>query len=267
MGNKKEVLAGVYGIFNLINGKVYIGQADDLAERYKEHWATNGINKAHNKYVNRAFKKYSSENLIFIILETVQLFGKVNQDIINLDYHEQYWLDYFKAAKRDYGYNILEKAGTSRGASFYQEESHRDKLRQIMLDYYKENPISEETRLKMGESKLGYKNNNWKRQFSEETCAKIGKSRRNRITPGKEAFLHLPSGEHYLIVSVARFSEEFKLNPRGISNLVQGDRKQYKGITGERAPQWLVNKVKPLMKPGQFWVEVDIDGNIIEDNR
>ncbi len=44
----------------------------------------------------------------------------------------------------------------------------------------------------------------------------------------------------------------------------RGERKSSKGITGGYAPQWMIDKVKPLMKEGQYWVQIDEQGNIIE---
>ncbi len=81
---------------------------------------------------------------------------------------------------------------------------------------------------------------------------------------GCESFLHFPNGKHYFVKSIPFLSKEFNLNPNYIWKVVAGKHKQHKGITGGKAPKWLVDKVKPLMKERQYWVEIDEQGNIIE---
>ncbi len=82
------------------------------------------------------------------------------------------------------------------------------------------------------------------------------------VTP---LFLHsLNYEKHYFIINSKLFCDEFYIIPRGLSQLLKGNRKHTKGWAGSYASQWLVDKVKPLMQEGQYWVEVDLEGNIIE---
>lgn len=62
---KKVIRSGVYKITNLITGIIYIGSSVDLDSRRKGHFKYNH----HNKYLKRAFKKYSESNFIWEELE------------------------------------------------------------------------------------------------------------------------------------------------------------------------------------------------------
>lgn len=57
---------GIYIIQNKTNGKVYIGQAVNIANRFQDHKAGYGIN--HNSAIDLAIQKYGEENFSFNVL-------------------------------------------------------------------------------------------------------------------------------------------------------------------------------------------------------
>ncbi len=286
-------MPGVYVIFNLTNGKVYIGQAVDLAGRYKQHWTKYGVNDNHNKYVNNAFSKYGVDGFIFIVLNYIELTGDLLLDIKHLDELEQFYIDYFQAAKPEYGYNILEKAGSTRGASFYQEEEYKDKQKQGLLKYYKENPRSKEDREKLRQAQLKRwvdhpiteqekinRSNAQLKRYRENPVSEETREKNRRTHSGINNYNYgganckkgceyqdtTPDGRYYFLINMKRYSDYFNLLPGNMIQTAKRKYKQHKGHKVEYAEQWLVDKVKPLMKSGQYWVEIDINGNIIESS-
>ena len=62
-----EKICGIYKITNLVNGKVYIGQSQDIYSRWKEHKYAR--NKRDYFALYGAFKKYGLDNFSFEIVE------------------------------------------------------------------------------------------------------------------------------------------------------------------------------------------------------
>ena len=62
-------MIGIYKITNIINGKCYIGQSTDLAQRIRKHIKTllKGTNR--NEHLQNAYKKYGTGNFIIEIIE------------------------------------------------------------------------------------------------------------------------------------------------------------------------------------------------------
>jgi group I intron endonuclease len=83
---------GVYKIMNLVNGKVYIGSAQNLHNRRKIHFQElrRGTNSIH---LQAAYYKYGERNFGFIIIEFVE-------DLTQLTSREQYWIDCYKSYDR-----------------------------------------------------------------------------------------------------------------------------------------------------------------------
>ena len=66
--DKKEKLSGIYVISNLINGKVYIGQSKNLAQRIVAHLSlARHIKKIVNQYT-RLLQNMGIKILYFILL-------------------------------------------------------------------------------------------------------------------------------------------------------------------------------------------------------
>ena len=61
--------SGVYGIFNKINGKVYVGSSIDLDKRKGDHFKGFVKGEAINQHLKYAVLKYGIENFEFVILE------------------------------------------------------------------------------------------------------------------------------------------------------------------------------------------------------
>lgn len=61
-------VCGIYYIKNLVNNKIYIGQANNIYKRWKDHiWKLNN-NRHHNKHLQRAWNKCGEKNFKFEII-------------------------------------------------------------------------------------------------------------------------------------------------------------------------------------------------------
>ena len=95
--NSKEVKTGIYKITNLENGMCYIGQAVNIADRWRQHVkrGTGADTPTRNK-LYPAMLEFGVENFTFEIVE------ECGKELLNE--REQFWQEYFKA--KEFGYSI-----------------------------------------------------------------------------------------------------------------------------------------------------------------
>lgn len=106
-------ISGIYLIINQINGKIYVGSAANIVQRWSWHkqWLLKG--KHHNKYLQHAVEKYGLDAFHFCIVEECS--------IENLFKIEQLWIDRTNCCDRSVGYNLYPIAGSPRGAKHTEE--------------------------------------------------------------------------------------------------------------------------------------------------
>ncbi len=80
---------GIYIIYCIVTGKVYIGQAGDLLDRVTTHASQIRRHKHPNKYINNSVKKYGADKFKIVVLEYIT-------DASLLTVREQWWLDFYK---------------------------------------------------------------------------------------------------------------------------------------------------------------------------
>ena len=159
-------MKAIYEIRNNKNGKIYIGSAQNLRNRWKRHrWELNK-GQHHSSHLQRAWNKHGKENFTFIVLEEVAR----DEDLIPA---EQKWLDQTRSYDRENGYNTNPTAGSWLGAKHTDEAkkrmsaAHKGKVfpeeqRKKMSAAAKGRPKSEEHRRKIGEANSGEKSNSAK---------------------------------------------------------------------------------------------------------
>src|SRR5690606_25772091 len=90
--------SGIYCLENMVNGKKYIGQKEDIVRRKYEHLRELKGNYHHNKYLQNAFNKYGVNSFKFNILEKC--------DIDNLDEREMFYIKKYNTMDKTKGYNL-----------------------------------------------------------------------------------------------------------------------------------------------------------------
>ena len=95
IGNK--VITGIYKLTNIQNGMCYVGQAVDIADRWKTHIKRGvGAEAGGRNKLYPVMYEIGPENFTFEVIE------KCSREQLNA--REDYWQDYFKA--KEFGYSI-----------------------------------------------------------------------------------------------------------------------------------------------------------------
>lgn len=134
-----HIQSGIYKITNKVNKKYYIGSANDLYKRYKDHRNALESNRHHNKQLTRFVNKYGLDKLKFCLLEECQ-----SED---LESKEQY---YITNSKNLFNETIDVKA-CNRGKKLSEEHKQR------ISESIKAKGIkrSDETKAKISEANKG----------------------------------------------------------------------------------------------------------------
>lgn len=96
--NFKNV-CGIYIIYNKINKKCYVGQTKNLYKRCKEHINSLNNNYHYNKYLQRSYNKYGSNNFDVYGIEIVNNESRLNEC-------ELKYIKLLQSRIYKYGYNV-----------------------------------------------------------------------------------------------------------------------------------------------------------------
>lgn len=88
---------GVYGIFNKLDGKIYIGQSTQLNIRMAQHKSDLKNNRSNHAHLQSSYNKYGKSNFEFFLMRGCE--------IHELDYLECFFIEYFNSTNRAKGYN------------------------------------------------------------------------------------------------------------------------------------------------------------------
>ena len=141
----EKCLSGIYQIANNVNGKIYIGSAVNLKQRFRIHLCRLKKDNHHSIYLQRAWNIDGATNFVFIVLEYVP-------DKKQLLTRENY---YFQTMQPQY--NMTPIAGSSlglkRSAETRRKISDAEKGKQKWLG----KKHRTESRKKMSQAKKGKK--------------------------------------------------------------------------------------------------------------
>jgi group I intron endonuclease len=211
------MISGIYQIINRENGKRYVGSAENIYGRWKNHLQLLR-NGRHSKRFQNAYYKYGEKSFYFLVIVVVK-------DKTRLVPIEQVWLDHYKSYLPKNGYNTRKIAKSNLGIipsdeskrkmsishlgqiSPMKGKKHSEKTKQLMgvaakgrISPMKGKKASEKSKQLMSIAKRGKYagdgNPNWGKTPSEKTkqlmrAAKLGKPlsedhKRNLSLAGKE---------------------------------------------------------------------------------
>lgn len=140
---------GIYKITNVKNKKVYIGQSINLRKRIRDHKNELRKNKHRNVMLQRIYNKYGENIFVYEILEECEA--------EQLDSKEIFWIDFFGANDRIYGYNF--ESGGNRLKKHHEETitkiSNSRKGKHSGKDHYLYGKkMTEENRIKLTLNKV-----------------------------------------------------------------------------------------------------------------
>lgn len=197
-------MIAIYGIFNKINNKVYIGQSINVDSRISEHqWMlSKGIHT--NSYLQNDWDKYGKDNFEFCILEVLP-----NDCTSSLRFtKESQWIANYGGVNSSKTYNFI----SSSDFGGHSQES-KDKISTALKDKYRNtshptkgrkgsiiesqrksvshlgNRHSEETKRKIKEGNIG-------KILSETTRQKISRCHKGKPSPMKGKHVSAEALEH-----------------------------------------------------------------------
>lgn len=164
----------VYCITCLVNGKRYVGKANDPEKRWHDH-QTDADDGSNQMLIHRAIRKHGPENFRFeVVAECAsedEAFEAEHRLIVE-----------WKTTDLTKGYNLNEGGRGGRNPSELVRqkigEKHRgkkisDTQKAMISARHKGKVMSEESRRKMSESRTGDRNGRYRMPVSEETMARI----------------------------------------------------------------------------------------------
>lgn len=91
---QNTTICAIYQIYNIKNGKVYIGKAVDVFKRKSEHFKCLENNKHYNQHLQKSFNKYGKESFRFQIIEECSKSELIEKEIYNIEcfnsFHDGY---------------------------------------------------------------------------------------------------------------------------------------------------------------------------------
>lgn len=112
--------SGIYCIRNIITNRRYIGQADDIKNRFMRHRSELKHNRHFNRHLQSSYNKYGADVFEYTVVEYCP--------ISELDDREKFWIDYYNSTDQNYGYNISEGGLGCRGYKHTEEEISKMRL-------------------------------------------------------------------------------------------------------------------------------------------
>jgi len=176
-----ETGSGIYCFENILDGKKYVGQAQDLEYRTKRHFGSLKKGKDRCVVLQRAWNFYGKENFIVYTIEICEI------DL--LDEREIYWIRELHSHVSEWGYNVS-LGGDSVMRGRHHTDETKKKLSDGMIGIKKSEEAvqklvgqkrTDETRKKMSESQRGENHPNFGKHLTESTRQKMSESGMGRV--------------------------------------------------------------------------------------
>lgn len=157
-------MIGIYCIRNKVNGKCYVGQAQDIEVRWNRH--KYDANNGSDYHIHRAFRKYGIDQFEFSVLEEC--------DIDQLNDKEIYWIDQYDSFNK--GYNMtLGGDGYNLGKNSYSKEyreqynlDHKDEIKRCMKECSKQYYLDHKEQKRQYSKQYNLDHKERKKQYMKE---------------------------------------------------------------------------------------------------
>ena len=190
---------GIYMIQNKVNNKMYIGQAVDIEDRWKNHVYELRGGYHHNKHLQNSWKRDGEENFEFTIL--------LECGEADLNMYEEYYIFELMTYDPRVGYNKTYGGDSGRPTDEAKRKMSEAKKGKPAPNKGKQ--FSEEHKRKISESKKGKPAPNKGKQLSEEAKRKISESLKGKYCGEK----HPMYGKHHSEETKRKLSESLKGKP------------------------------------------------------
>lgn len=217
--------SGIYKIICTANGKIYVGSAKNLRERWRKHRIMLRKGDHHSIHLQNAWNKYGELAFTFEVIELVMPWSRIDR--------EQYWLDKLKPYNKKNGFNIAKNAeisalGRSHTPEWKAENSKRHKGNQ----YAKGRKMSIEER---AERSRGAKRNFTDQHKANLSAAKMGHKftaegiEHLSLSHMKKYILTDPEGVEFEILGLVRFCKAHGLNRVNMGWVARGQQSHHRG--------------------------------------
>lgn len=207
----------IYKITNLVENKAYIGFTSHNPPeiRWKKH--IRDANRGKGFLLHKAIRKYNTDNFSFdVIYQSLD-------DSHCLNIMEEYFIQKFHSHVSENGYNL-----TYGGDSPMHRKCHTNETKRLMRESAKKRPpISQETKRKLSESKLG-KNNPMFNSGISTQLKKIHECNKIKIVCNET---------QQIFESMKTAGIYFNMDPSNISRQIAGKIKSTKGYTFHKIAQ------------------------------
>lgn len=138
--------SAIYGILNLINGKIYIGSAVNKHNRLNDHKSKLNLNKHPSKHLQGSYNKYGFFAFEFLVLEYCDKEALLER--------EKYWIILTDATNPNYGYNKRKIPNSNLGLKLGPASDARKKR---MSEIHTGRIVSQNQRISISEKLKGRK--------------------------------------------------------------------------------------------------------------
>ena len=121
-------MTGIYKLTNNINGKIYIGQAVNIAARWKEHLCRpfEETCEQYNSHLYCSIRAYGIENFSFTVLE------QCSKEELNEK--ESFWVEYYNSFNPECGYNLTLGGDGASGCGIFLDMDSVNEIKTLLME-------------------------------------------------------------------------------------------------------------------------------------